>query len=68
MPACLGLSVNPTDNYRAYTLYLRLGYRPTSAPPHCDISYVTDEQGRFHFREDWCIARVKDLTKDLTQG
>ncbi len=59
----VGLSVNPTDNPRAHALYLRLGYSPTPAPPHCDISYVTDEQGRFHFHEDWCISLVKDLTQ-----
>ncbi len=60
----LGLSVSPGGNPRAHALYLRLGYLPTPAPPHCDTYYVTDEQGRFHFHEDWCIALAKDLMQE----
>lgn len=57
----LGLSVNPTDNPRALALYHRLGFRPTSAPPHCDYYTSTDADGETQIHDDCCIALTKDL-------
>lgn len=49
----LGLSVNPTLNYRAKALYERLGFRDVGRPPYLD--------GVYDGVEDWVIDMVKDL-------
>jgi GNAT superfamily N-acetyltransferase len=61
----IGLSVNPSENPRAYALYARLGYQQTSESLHCYTSYITDEQGHFFLSEDWRVAMRKDLRQEI---
>ena len=60
----VGLSVNPTDNPRAHSLYLRRGYHDTGQRPHCDIYSVPGDDGHPRLYEDWCLCLVKDLTQE----
>jgi GNAT superfamily N-acetyltransferase len=57
----LYLAVDPIDNPRAHTFYLRLGYQPLQSAPYRKRWYFTDSQGNAHSGEDWVIDLVKDL-------
>jgi ribosomal protein S18 acetylase RimI-like enzyme len=58
----LFLSVEPTDNPRAYALYLRLGYRQVQSEPYLKIWELTDSAGILHRGENWVVDLVKPLS------
>jgi GNAT superfamily N-acetyltransferase len=55
------LAVDPVDNPRAHTFYLRLGYQPLQSEPYQKSWRFTDSQGNVHSGKDWIIDLVKEL-------
>ncbi len=57
----LYLCVDPVDNPRAYTLYLRQGFLPLQSQPYRDHWEFTDSEGNFHSGDEWAVDMVKIL-------
>jgi ribosomal protein S18 acetylase RimI-like enzyme len=57
----LYLSVDPSNNPRAYALYQRLGYQPLQSEPYRKIWEFKDSAGKVHRGEDWVVDMVKPL-------
>ena len=57
----LYLSVDPVNNPRAYSLYLRLSYQPIRSEPYRKFWQFTDSRGNLHSGEDWNMDLAKEL-------
>ena len=57
----LYVSVDPEENKRAYSLYLRLGYNPLQSKPYKEYWSFTSSDGVLHEGYGWNI----DLRKEL---
>jgi len=57
----LHIAVEPLDNPRAYTLYLRLGYEQIQSKPYQTIWEFQDSEGKMHRGEAWIVDLVKQL-------
>lgn len=57
----LYLWVDPVDNPRAYSLYLRLGYQPLQAHPYPFHWEFVDSDGQPHAGDSWRLDMVKPL-------
>jgi GNAT superfamily N-acetyltransferase len=57
----LYLSVDPQQNFRAYALYTRLGYRALQTEPYCERWRFVDSDGCVHEGEEWLVDMVKTL-------
>lgn len=55
------LWVNPVDNPRAYSLYLRLGYRPLQEQPYQFHWEFVDSAGQLHAGDTWRLDLVKSI-------
>jgi len=55
------IGVDPKGNERAYSLYLRLGYKPIQEEPYLNHWSITTSDGEIHEGHDWNI----DLRKSL---
>jgi GNAT superfamily N-acetyltransferase len=55
------VGVDPEGNERAYSLYLRLGYRPVQSKPYMNSWRLTSSDGEVHTGRDWHI----DLRREL---
>lgn len=57
----LYLTVDPTNNSRAYALYRRLGYQQLQANTYHVIWEFTDSHRNIHHGEDWLVDMMKRL-------
>jgi GNAT superfamily N-acetyltransferase len=55
----LYLCVDPVDNPRAYSLYLRQGFLPLQSQPYRDHWEFTDSDGNFHSGDESAVDMVK---------
>lgn len=58
----LHLCVDPVDNPRAYSLYLRQGFLPLQNEPYRDHWEFTDSEGNLHSGDEWAVDMVKILS------
>jgi GNAT superfamily N-acetyltransferase len=63
----LYLSVEPSNNPRAYTLYQHLGYQQLQSEPYLKIWEFEDSEGNVHRGEDWIVDMVKQLTPAVAE-
>jgi hypothetical protein len=57
----LYLTVEPTNNSRAYALYRRLGYQQLQPEPYHVVWEFTDSHGNIHRGENWLVDMMKRL-------
>jgi len=55
------IGVDPDSNQRAYSLYLRLGYKPLDEEPYLEHWRFTTSDGELHEGDNWIIYLRKEL-------